>query len=373
MHWLVLAFLALVAADRVELLESEHSEAFRRDYTVLPEWRVFSADQHAILEMKTILSGEVQAKFAQPVVISGPDLAVEDVTDCEETMGGVCTQNWYFRTEDVAQDDLEGVVAVRVGNKNGMVYNLRFSYLVTIEAPSTIQQLLTAGGLPVISRSLEGAIPEGSEMCVQLRSENEISVRAARTCASLSENLAALSGQDSGCASPLADVVSDLFYDSEQNIALRHYNPVLRQTRDPLQWEFCFNAKKLSMKGHLLELSFNAPGLEKRYHWGWSAPHSFNVDCVEDLEFDPGSLECTVESPAHGPIGWIWFWVFIGLVLLCCLFVWVVVGCDGWWSTPYDEVVYYNPKQTDSSDSLAPLTMDPADIAHYIGARRRNQ
>ena len=75
MIWLLL-LLALATAQEVNLLSTEHSEAFRNDYNVgTPEWRVFStSDSKIIVEMKTILTGETQAKFSNPVVEEGPAL-----------------------------------------------------------------------------------------------------------------------------------------------------------------------------------------------------------------------------------------------------------------------------------------------------------
>lgn len=337
---LLLALLASVFSHSVELLSGGDAEVFHQRYRLEePEWQVFhTSERRAIVQLTTYLHGEA-GRFINPRAAEGPALAVDDVTDCAEEAEG-CVQQFYFRSRDAIDSTqrANGVISVQLETDDPEEAALQLFFSYSIDFADRAQHgsadsVLTVNGIPVLQGgfSLDKPLIEGREACLVVKHDAPITAKSARVCTSLSKNIDALLGKEASCDSLVDDMVTNVMLDGARDYVNALYSPVVRETGNENEFEFCFSPKKLSLHTHLVEVEYAMGGQAKRTLFGFGLPHSFTVECEHDSLFLTTSSECEVTS-ANSISAW-WFVVIVVAVILCCLFA--------YWAIAYDRPVHF--------------------------------
>lgn len=326
------------------------------------------------LESRVVPLGTREGHFSQAEVIteSGEPLALTTITGCDPDVTNACVQSWYLRgggeqgtyrlgaqLSEESGPSLLMTAIMQLDLQHGEVHPDQSG----VEAMIFRDEDLT---LPYVASALNAEnLIDGATVCMMLQdsSGNDVSARAARICTSMDMDLTASSGSTSGgCNTPDAtNVIQANIFDKDSDEESTTFNPIIRRLQSASQQAFCFTAKKLSNRSHVLEVEYYGASLSARQNgkrdlrWSeWDGqkgerkllsfewddrkrcPRDMWIDCPSDCDWNRGHSSCQKKHSQTDDdfgAGWIVFWVFF---VICLIIICIAAFCgtgydDGWY------------------------------------------
>jgi len=319
LHFLCVALLLAVAraTSTIELLDSGDAVLYNeRCNVVISKYTLYSTKENLVVQLTTELDC---GRFKNPKILDD-NLAIYNVTDCLNDDAG-CQQHWYFLAPSVANNTLDGTLAVQV-DSNGEKMDLQFVFeipLVNSFGNDLVRSMLVVNDLPYV----ETNVSSGDTICVMLRAGRTIGITKAVVCGSNTIDMIASEVGGSSCDDTIDDIISTVIYDAERNYYSSYFETEIAQQDG--QTSICFNSAKFSLLSQLVDVSFEFPKLKSRdlMTLGWGVQHSYTVVCTENYEFDLDHHKCVLST--HHGIGY-WAFAFLFLGIIGCVILWAVAS-----------------------------------------------